>query len=677
MLKNRTKQTTLARKAGWQLIAILGVLTLGCLTTLKVAAASSGPLFTATTALPGHHAPPLSALPKIAKVTAAAFPSPIANQEEDDAAVDALAASSPGKPATAATPGATAGDAEDLAEQDYYYSPQLIGPLHDPLFIPTASDEPEKLPQLATANDQDEPFFTGDLEPLSSEDISLPGPNDFGTLDGDLVDTSNIEDLAAYSDPDVQYDLPVVLNEQVKFFIDQYQTSLRKIFARWLARSGRFLPLIQAELAKAGMPQDLCYLPMIESGFRVNALSPAKAVGAWQFIQSTGKLYGLTVNKEIDERCDPVKSTRAAIHFLSDLYEDFQSWPLAIAAYNAGGGRIRTAVDKTGSSDFWDLAKSRYLVSETKYYVPKLLAAIIVAKNPERYGFTGIEFESPLAFETVRVPKSTHLEAVALAAGTNLEEIYSLNRQLRRAVTPSDLKFCDLCVPVGTSELISQNLPLVRATFTTKFKTHVVKKKETAARISKIYGISQKTLLKINRLRVAKLKPGLRLQIPYQVASYQLVAKPDRRVAAIREEQPKTVTQEPIRHKVSAGESLYQIARRYNVTIEEITGWNKLTDSTRLSIGQNLDIYPDNRTAGVKSVPADDSTSVKTASPVGLLAEGGQPLFYEVRDGDTIFHIARKFQTTPEQIREWNDLNNNTIHPGLRLRLGMGTDTNA
>ena len=520
------------------------------------------------------------------------------DQENDDPVVDRLAGLAPMEHPPADTPasGAEADDDET--------PPRLIGPLLDPIFepssleaeiLPGGEDQLEELfaEEPGEGEDDGDPLLTGDLEPLNLEDIPLPSPDGFGSLEGLGADTADLGDLAEFSDPDVQYDLPMVLNEQVRFFIDQYLTSHRKVFARWLARSGRFLPMIQEELAKAGLPQDLSYLPMIESGFRVTAYSPAKAVGAWQFIQSTGKLYGLTVNKEIDERCDPVKSTGAAIRFLSDLYEEFNSWPLALAAYNSGGGRVRNAIEKTGSTDFWELAKSRYLPAETKYYVPKLLAAIIVAKNPDRYGFDEVEYESPLAYETVEVPASTHLAAVALAAGTGLEDIHSLNRHLRRAVTPSGQKICQLCVPVGTSELINQNLPLVRTTVTTKFKTHVVKKKENAARISKKYGISKQTLLKVNRLREARIKPGLRLQIPYQVKSFRLADKPEPRQAAAQSRQPEESGREPIRHRVRAGESLYQLSRRYNVSIEKIVSWNNLRDPRRLSVGQVLDIYPD------------------------------------------------------------------------------------
>jgi membrane-bound lytic murein transglycosylase D len=581
----------IGRPAGLGLVTLLLAALPACVTAQKIVAFPDRPVAaTATVA------------PTLNPTTLTPPPTTIADQENDDLVVDALAK----EPMVASEPSAKSGGNGP--------SQLLIGPLLDPLFEPQdlaaeVAESEEQTEELIAEEDPDDPLLTGELEPLSIEEIPLPGPNDFGTLEGALADTRNIGDLAEISDPDTQYDLPVVLNEQVQFFLDQYLTSHRRVFERWLARSGRFLPMIQEELAKAGLPLDLCYLPMIESGFRVTAYSPAKAMGAWQFIPGTAKMYDLIINKEIDERRDPVKSTRAAIRFLSDLYEDFQSWPLAIAAYNSGGGRVRNAVAKTGSTDFWELAKSRYLPAETKYYVPKLLAAIIVAKNPGKYGFEEIEYEAPLAFETVQVPKSTHLAAVALAAGTDLEEIYSLNRHLRRAVTPADQKYCRLCVPVGTSELISQNLPLVRTTFTTKYKTHVVKKKETAARISKKYGISKQTLLKVNHLREAKLKPGLRLQIPYQTKSYRLSNRPEQRLAADRTEQPEETSREPIRHKIRPGDTLYQLARRYKVSMEKIVSWNNLRDPRRLSVGQIIDIYLNDRNAALLKVDADTANA--------------------------------------------------------------------
>lgn len=596
-------RTTTHRPAGLGLVALLLALLPACLPAQKVVAFPDRSVTVAVTTAPK---------PEPVTIAPAAIAMP--DQENDDAVVEALARVAPLEPGTAQTSGSNTPsrvDPETVADLAVNGpSPLLIGPLLDPLFEPKDfAAEVEKAEDQVTEESY-EPLFTEALEPLNLENIPLPGPNDFGSLEGFQVDTSGIRDLAEISDPDTQYDLPVVLNEQVQFFLDQYLTSHRKVFERWLVRSGRFLPMIQEELAKAGLPLDLCYLPMIESGFRVTAFSPAKAVGAWQFIPGTAKMYDLTINRDIDERRDPVKSTRAAIRFLSDLYEDFQSWPLAIAAYNSGGGRVRNAVAKTGSTDFWELAKSRYLPAETKYYVPKLLAAIIVAKNPGKYGFDEIEYEPPMAFETVLVPKSTHLAAVALAAGTDLEEIYSLNRHLRRAVTPADSKHCQLCVPVGTSEIINRNLPLVKTTFTTSYKSHVVRKGETAAKVSKKYGISKKTLLKANRLVVAKLSPGQRLRIPYQTKSYKLVAKPDQIIAAKAVTEPtKDSPGELIRHKVRAGESIFQLSRRYNVSMEKIASWNNLRDPRRLSVGQTLEIYRNDRNAALTEFKADEAES--------------------------------------------------------------------
>jgi membrane-bound lytic murein transglycosylase D len=514
------------------------------------------------------------------------------------------------------------------------------------------------LETLASLQDEEEfeQSFAGELEPLSTEEIPLPGPNEFGSLESEAANTDNIEELAEVSEPNVSYDFPIIINEQVEFFLDMFQNSKRETFGRWLARSGRYLPMIQEELADAGLPLDLCYLPMIESGFRLTAYSRARAVGPWQFMLGTGKLYGLNVNDHVDERRDPIKSTKAAIRFLSDLYDEFQSWPLAVAAYNAGGGRVRSAIRKTGSTDFWDLAKSEHLKKETKYYVPQLMAAIIIAKNPVAYGFEGIEYEEPLSFENIEVPKWTSLQAVALAADTPLEEIYDLNRHLRRAITPADKKYCRLRVPVGKKDRITRDLPRVAATVSTDYKTHVVKKGETVTRICNKYSIDKKTLLKANNLRTANLLAGQRLRIPYRTTSYKLL---DKSLAAARIGPADKAPENLVKHKILPGESISELARRYNVPMTMIAAWNGLDNLNRIRAGQTLAFY-------LQDMPA-----------VTGGAQNGRPTYYKVQGGDTLWTIAQKFQTTPDKIRRWNRLEGDLIHPGLRLLLKMETDLDA
>jgi len=322
------------------------------------------------------------------------------------------------------------------------------------------------------------------------------------------------------------YDFPLKMNDQVEYYLDLFQNRNHKTFARWLARSARYLPMIKEEFTKAGLPLDLAYLPMIESGFNTTVSSRASAVGTWQFMRATGQNYGLTVNRYVDDRCDPVKSTKAAAAYLSKLYKDFDSWHLAVAAYNAGEGKIRKAMKQSDTDDFWEIAQSQYIHSETKLYVPQLIAAIMIAKDPKKYGFDDIDYDEPLDYETVRVPCGTSLKAVALACGLPDEDILILNRQLSRAITPPSEGDYPLRVPPGKKALVIKNLPRVRAVKVTEFNTHEVRRGETLTTISRKYKLSKTTLLKANNLEQERLSLGQHLRIPYQTTAYKLSDEP-------------------------------------------------------------------------------------------------------------------------------------------------------
>jgi membrane-bound lytic murein transglycosylase D len=265
---------------------------------------------------------------------------------------------------------------------------------------------------------------------------------------------------------------------------------------------------------------------MIESGFNTTVSSRASAVGTWQFMRATGQNYGLTVNNYVDERRDPVKSTKAAAAYLSKLYKQFDSWHLAVAAYNAGEGRISRAMKQSDSDDFWEIAQSQYIHPETKLYVPQLIAAIMIAKDPEKYGFDNIDYDDPLCYETVEVPRGTSIKAVALACNLPDEEILALNRHLSKAITPPSEADYPLRVPPGKKELVIKNLPKVRPVTTIEFNDHEVKRGETLTTISKKYKLSKTTLLKANNLERERLSLGQRLRIPYQTTTYKLSDEP-------------------------------------------------------------------------------------------------------------------------------------------------------
>lgn len=322
------------------------------------------------------------------------------------------------------------------------------------------------------------------------------------------------------------YDFPVTINEQVEYYIDFFTNRHRKTFARWLARSARYLPMIKEEFAKAGLPLDLAYLPMIESGFNTTATSRASAVGTWQFMRATGRDYGLTVNNYVDERRDPIKSTKAAAAYLAKLYRDFDSWHLAVAAYNAGEGRIKKAMKQSDKDDFWDIAKSQYIHPETKLYVPQLIAAIMIAKDPGKYGFTDIEYENPLEYDIVHVPGGMPIKAVAVACDLPEEKILALNRHLSKAVTPPSETEYPLRVPPGTRELVAKNLPRVRRVTVTEINIHEVGKGETLTTISKKYRLSKTALLKANNLEQERLSLGQHIRIPVQSSGYRISDEP-------------------------------------------------------------------------------------------------------------------------------------------------------
>ncbi|MDR9501129.1 MAG: LysM peptidoglycan-binding domain-containing protein [Desulfurivibrionaceae bacterium] len=464
----------------------------------------------------------------------------------------------------------------------------------------------------------------------------------------------------AIESQEVSYDFPVTINKQVEFYLDFFQNRQRTTFRIWLERSGRYVPMIQQHLKEAGLPLDLAYLPMIESGYSLTAYSRAKAAGPWQFISSTGTYYGLKVNSHEDERRDPTKATLAALDFLSDLYAQFQDWHLAVAAYNAGGGKIRGGLKKHQVDNFWDLAQHDYLHTETKLYVPKLIAAIIIAKNPEKYGFTDIKYHPPLEYEVVTVPRWTSLRSVAVAADADYEELCELNRQLRKRMSPPHMAAYPLKVPVGKKDLVTKNLKKVYPVVTTRYKTHIVRSAESLSQICRLYNLKKLTLLKSNNLKSAQLQKGQRLRIPYQETDYVLWDKASKPPVAMAQAGL-------ILHKIKGGETVSFIARRYGVTQQMIALWNNLDNPGRIRAGQQLAIYLDDAGFSAKEQQQLASLTQKRAPSSPSPAAAGQITYYQVKKGDTLWTISRQFDLNMDKLRRWNSLTSDLIHPGTKL----------
>ncbi len=250
----------------------------------------------------------------------------------------------------------------------------------------------------------------------------------------------------------VVYSVPIVFNEHVEDYINLFQTRLRERFEIWLARSGQYVPMMQKIFKNEDLPEDLVFLALIESGFNPKAYSPADASGPWQFIKKTAQHYGLRVNKWIDERRDPVKSTIAAADYLKNLYGMFQSWTLSMASYNAGEGRIMRAMAASKAEDFWELKQSDHIKDETKNYVPKFMAATIIAKNPEKYGFF-IDYHAPFLYDEVEIKRQTSLKSIAKATGISLEQIKIYNPELKLGTTPPNYPGYHIKLPPGKKEI--------------------------------------------------------------------------------------------------------------------------------------------------------------------------------------------------------------------------------
>jgi len=327
---------------------------------------------------------------------------------------------------------------------------------------------------------------------------------------------------------------PVEVNGSVERFLERFQTSPRReVVGRWLDRSSRYLDMIRQVFRKKGLPEDLAFTAMIESGFNPLAVSRAGAKGLWQFMERTGRRYGLRVDRWVDERLDPEKSTEAAAEYLKDLFGQFGHWFLAQAAYNAGEVKVARAVERARSNDFWTIARGRWLREETKQFVPQIQAAALIGREPERYGFQ-VSPEEPLAYEVVSVPFSVELKQLAALAGLPADALKYLNPELRRGVTPPGGPYA-LKVPTGTGSSVSEALDRLSAELAEASRraakrvakppasspgprVHVVKPRDTLSDIAKRYGVSVSELIRLNGLDPeATIYPGDKIRVTASV----------------------------------------------------------------------------------------------------------------------------------------------------------------
>lgn len=387
------------------------------------------------------------------------------------------------------------------------------------------------------------------------------------------------------------YDVPIILNASVEAHIDYFNTRIRDKFELWLSRSGRYLPLMREIFRDNNLPEDLVFVALIESGFNPYAYSRARAVGPWQFMRGTGLKYGLRINEWIDERRDPVKSTHAAAAYLKDLYAMFHSWPLALASYNAGEGRVGRAMKRSKADDFWDLRTTHYLRPETRNYVPKFMAATIIAKNPEKYGFT-LNYHDPLTFDEVTVDRPTDLRLIAKTAGVSYEAVKELNPELRQSVTPINYENYRLKLPFGTKAVFEENFATLPEWEKSVWVKHTVRRGETLASIAQKFGTTPATIRDINHLKKSTIRIGATLLVP--TGNRTAIGDEDSRAsvssAALVLEEP-LGSPKPLRYRVKRGDTLWSIAKRFNTSIDHIRKWNGLGSKSDIRAGQRLTLY--------------------------------------------------------------------------------------
>ncbi|MFH1652922.1 MAG: LysM peptidoglycan-binding domain-containing protein [Pseudomonadota bacterium] len=453
-----------------------------------------------------------------------------------------------------------------------------------------------------------------------------------------------------------EYDIPVVLNDDVIAWLEYFQKKGRSSFARYLKRSGRYEKMMREILAQYGVPGDMIYSALIESGFNIHAYSRAHAVGPWQFIKSTAKIYKLKVDDSVDERRDPVLSTHAAAQFLRDLYKDYGDWYLVLAAYNAGPGKVNKALKKSGSRDFWEICSHRRLFrEETKNHIPKIIAAAIIAKQPQKFGFAGIEYDSPDEYDVVTVESQTDLEVVAKCAGVGFDDVFDLNPALFRGVTPSGEKNYQVKVPKGKAKAFALAYAKLPKEDRIRYAYHRVKKGDTLSRIARKYGVSVSELKNWNGISNNR---HLRISSVLKIYRGGSGPKSSRiKVAGVSKKRSNS-QQGKFYHTLKSGETLSHVADRYVVKIKDVMRWNGISNPKKVRAGKKLVIY------GASGGTSEDGKKVERKA-VAISTSGN----HNVKAGESLWSIATAYGMSVDDLKSANGLKKNRINPGMKLKV--------
>jgi len=508
---------------------------------------------------------------------------------------------------------------------DLEANPQLKGLYHH--IIDTVSED-----EVAAFRDGDG-FSEQQPTPAPIDEIAgetIPQPEKFDP---------NLRNRAEAEIGKVAHDLPLTVNDPVLAYLNYFKTPRGSaIVETGLRRAGRYRAMVERVLREEGLPQDLIYLAQAESAFQPQAVSRAGARGMWQFMSFAGRKYGLQKNWWIDERQDPEKSTHAAARDLRDLYEQFGDWYLAMAAYNSGAGTVQRAIERTGYADFWELYRRNVLPKETQNYVPIILALTLISKDPARYGID-YDPEPPLRADAVKPGQPIDLRLVSETIDTDLHTLRSLNPQLLRMVTPADPDFV-LHLPEGTAERFFAEIAAIPPDKWVTWRRHKVEEGETLSGIARRYHIRSSEIAQANNLSSGTpLQVGEKLIIP-----------------AARSE---AIAGKLIRYRVRRADTVASIADEFDVSSAELRKWNHLR-SNHVRRGRSLRVYPGGMTPAPHAQPRETSLAsviirrdASRNAPV-MEARSSSTVVHRVKQGETLWSIARAYRTTVEAIQSGN-----------------------
>lgn len=486
--------------------------------------------------------------------------------------------------------------------------------------------------------------------------------------------------------------IPTEMNPLVDKWISYFQGKGRPYMERYLSRSTQYSKLIKKILRQNGLPEDLIYIAMIESGFSLKATSRAAAVGYWQFIRGTGRRYGLEINTMVDERRDPVMATQAAAEYFKGLYSVFGSWYLAMAAYNVGENRVQKEVMNTYTRDFWELARKRRFPKETINYIPKFIAAKMIGNNPDKYGFTNVDYLPPVEFEHVQISKPTNLRQMADRMGMDYDDLKQLNPRFKGEIATLKNDKLELRIPIGQTQIA-----LAAADQSSVAKVeYIADAGETQMykirRGDSLYSIAHKYHTTVAWLRDTndmskgrKLRIGHRLMVPDHngrkstvvryTAKVNKVEKNNRQDSDSAVKNQEVVTSKGVYYVVQAGDNLSGIADDYNSSVQELRRMNHLSRRALLRVGMKLRVPKDDGLpadlSGDKSTPTSSVAAADQRAPSSAVAATGSTVSgHIVKPGENLSVIAKKYGVSIQALRRVNKLSRRSIlKVGSRLKI--------